>query len=682
MKSELLDEHLGTKNNQFDNDDNEVEYEENEEDSLEFKKKKALSVFRTNIKNVSSTKQEQDSRIRKWMNERDGKPYGNEVEGKSKIISRDIKKTEEWSIPNMIDPFVSNKDIAMFEPVTFEDVEAARQNQIIINKQFCRGGESFKRYPFMTKLARVMSQEGGAFVKAGWDYKYEEVEEELYQERILPDGSIEGYYETIKYDKTIRNSPTAEVCKTEDIFFDLTCGDDLSKSSFIEHRFESTISELKSNPRYSDVDLIKMDDIDSDKDEPEQRYRESFTFQDKGNKKVTVHEYYGYYDEDDSGKTKAILCSYVGDVVIEFRKNPYPDSMHPFFYIPFNEVPFKVYGEANAEIIGDNQKIKTALIRGVVDNFAQSNNGQKGIPNGLLDPVNKDKYLAGKNFMYNGVMSPNALFEGKYNEIPASVINFYQLMSNDIESISGIKAFSQGIGSSSLGDTASAVNGALNATAKRELDMVRNIAERIIIPLIRKWMIYNSEFLDDKQVIRHTNSEFVEIRRDDLSGLIDIDISISTAETDNQKAQELAFMLQTMGQQMDVVMRNMLMAEIARLRKMPKLADMLENFKPEPNPQDEKIAQLTIQKLEAEIENLKSKAEENLYDMALKEAKTKTENSKARSVDSDSDIKDLDFVNKASGKEKIEAENDKRNDQLHELDIESLKQYSTNEKSK
>ena len=204
-----------------------------------------------------------------------------------------------------------------------------------------------------------------------------------------------------------------------------------------------------------------------------------------------------------------------------------------------------MHGEANAELIGDNQKVKTAVIRGMIDNMAQSNNGQVGMRKGALDPVNRKKFLGGRNFEYNG--TPNDFWQGNYNSLPSSVFDMIGLMNNEIESLTGVKSFSGGINSGSLGSTATGARGALDATSTRRMNIVRNIAENLVKPLLRKWMAYNAEFLDEEEVIRVTNEEFVPIRRDDLQGRIDIDLTISTAEDNAAKAQELSFLLQTVG---------------------------------------------------------------------------------------------------------------------------------------
>ena len=105
-----------------------------------------------------------------------------------------------------------------------------------------------------------------------------------------------------------------------------------------------------------------------------------------------MYEYWGNYDIDGDGIAEAIVCAWVGDTIIRLETNPYPDGKPPFLVVPFNPTPFKAHGEASAELIGDNQKVKTAVLRGIMDNMAQSTNGQVGIREGALDQTNKARY--------------------------------------------------------------------------------------------------------------------------------------------------------------------------------------------------------------------------------------------------------------------------------------------------
>ena len=159
----------------------------------------------------------------------------------------------------------------------------------------------------------------------------------------------------------------------------------------------------------------------------------------------------------------------------------------------------------------------------------------------------------------------------------------------------------------------------------------------------------NSEFLDDEEIIRITNEQFIAINRNDLGGMYDIKLNISTAEADEQKASELAFMLQTMGNTMPPEMSFMVLSDIAKLRKMPDLAKRIIEYQPQPDPMAQQKAQLENALLEAQVQNETAKGQENAVDVQLKTAKTETERAKARGMHSGADMTDLDFVEKESG---------------------------------
>ena len=146
-----------------------------------------------------------------------------------------------------------------------------------------------------------------------------------------------------------------------------------------------------------------------------------------------------------------------------------------------------------------------------------------------------------------------------------------------------------------------------------------------------------------------TNDELVAINREDLGGKYDIKLNISTAEADNEKAQELAFMLQTMGNSLPLDMSKMVLSDIARLRKMPELAKQIAEYQTQPDPLAQQKAQLELQLLQAQIANETAKGQENAIDVEYKAAKTRTEIAKARGLDSVSDLKDLDFLEQESG---------------------------------
>ena len=612
-------------------------------------KSEILKNLKADMKEAERLQREWFIKREEWSSQTEGAPYGNEVDGKSKIVSKDIKKQREWMIPSITDPFLSTSDVIKCNPVTYEDAKAARQNELLLNTQFCR---KFNRYNFIMKATKVLVTEGSVVIQTGWDYEEEEVEAEVEVIRVDENGMEFVDTEISMQTNVIRNQPTAVVCRNEDIFIDPTCMDDMEKCQFVIHRYESSLNALKQDGRYENLDKVEAAQYNLTNDPQYLREDQSyFEFKDKPRKKFVVHEYWGNYDIDGDGIAEPIVCAWVGNTLIRLESNPYPDKKPPFVIVPFSAVPFHMFGEALAETIGDNQKIKTAITRGMVDNMAKSNNAVVATRKGALDPVNRKKFLKGENFEFNG--TPGDFWQGSYNQLPSSAFDMLNLQNNEIESQTGVKSFSGGISGNALGSTATGARGALDATATRRLNLVRNMSENMIKPIMRKWMTYNAEFLEEEEVIRITNDEYVPIRRDDLAGKIDIDISISTSEDNAAKSQELSFLLQTVGPSEDPSIRREIMAQIMDLMRMPEQAKKIRDYQPPVDPVQQKMQELQIAKLEAEIEKIKADAAnklassvENEADRDEKLAQAELKRAQARKLMSEADNLDIDFLRK------------------------------------
>jgi hypothetical protein len=640
---------------------------------MAIKKNEILNALKNDLKAADTLRRTWFNKIEDWKNETAGELYGNEVQGKSKIVSKDIYKQREWMIPSLADPFLSTPDVVKCNPVTFEDAESARQTELLLNTQFCR---KFPRYNFIMKSLRVLATEGTLVVQTGWDYEDEEVD--TYVEKVMTDEYGVQYVEMVEETVTQvkKNQPTAVVCRNEDIYIDPTCMDDMDKCQFVIHRYESDLSTLRADGRYKNLEKVAQREAGNVRGEADY-YPEDLTyfdFEDAARKKIVVHEYWGNYDVNGDGIAEPIVCAWVGDIIIRLQSNPYPDQKPPFVVVPFNAVPFQMHGESLASSIGDNQKVKTAIIRGVIDNMAQSNNGQVGMRHGALDMNNRKKFLSGKNFEYNG--NPGDFWQGGYNNIPSSAFDMLGVQSNEIESQTGVKSFSGGISGSSLGGTATGARGALDATATRRMSLVRNVAENLIKPLMRKWMAYNAEFLEEEEVVRITNAEFVPVRKDDLGGRIDIEIAVATAEDNAGKAEQLSFLLQTMGPNQDFQVTQLMMAELARLSRMPELEKQIKEYNPQPSPEQQMLQQLELEKkqlenkkLQADIEDKLARAGENIEDRKYKAWKAEVEKAKARKLEAESDLKDLDFL-KADNEYDRVVENERAlRDQAHQKEM-------------
>ena len=602
--------------------------------------------------------------VENWLSALNGEQQIKAKKGRSKIVPKLIRKQAEWRYAALSEPFLSTDDLFNTAPKTFEDKKAAEQNGQVLNYQInCK----LDKIKFIDEYVRTCVDEGTAVVKLGWKYTEETVEvevpimeqvpvqdpamaQQLAAQGMPPVQEVQVGVEMQEQVKVIDNMPTIEVCNYNNVIIDPTCEGDIDVAEFVIYSFETSMSQLRKDGRYSNLDAVSLDS-GSVLSQPDHSVDDdsNFTFKDKPRKKIVAYEYWGFWDIHDTGEVEPFVATWIGDTIIRLEENPFPDKKLPFVLVQYLPKRKSVYGEPDGVLIEDNQRIIGAVTRGMIDIIGRSANGQMGTRKDALDVANGRKFERGEDFKFNSNVDPRQAFHMEtYPEIPGSALNMLTLQNNEAESLTGVKAFSSGITGQALGTTATGIRSALDATSKRELGILRRLANGVN-QIGRKIISMNAAFLEDEEIIRITNEEFVAINREDLGGKYDIKLNISTAEADNEKAQELAFMLQTMGNSMPPEMAQMVLSDIAKLRKMPELAKRIAEYQPQPDPMVQQRAQLELQLLQAQIANEQAKAAENTVDVEYKKAKTTTELSKSRNLEGRSDLDDLDFVNKESG---------------------------------
>ena len=305
-----------------------------------------------------------------------------------------------------------------------------------------------------------------------------------------------------------------------------------------------------------------------------------------------------------------------------------------------------MYGEPDGALLEDNQKVAGATLRGMMDIMGRSAAGQIGVRKDALDVTNQRKFDRGMDYSFNAHIADvrNAFHTHVFPEIPQSAPYMLNLQYQEAEAITGVKAFHQGITGEGLGRSATAARSAIDAAGKREMGILRRLAKGMT-EIGRKVMAMNAVFLSDEEIIRITNDQFVTVRKDDLAGRVDVKLHISSAETDNAKAEELAFMLQTNGPNGDPEETRMIRAEIARLRKMPDLAKRIESFQPQPSP----IEQMEMQKMQLEMEEIKARINKLYSEAEENRAEAQLDLAKAGEAQSKTDLNTLDFVEQETG---------------------------------
>ena len=677
----------------------------------------SLEALKQDLSEALPNHSDQKEKIIRWLdnlNVRGGAAVKSK-DGHSAIVPKLIRKQAEWRYSALAEPFLSTDELFNVEPVTWEDAEAAKQNQLVLAYQF---NTKIDKVAFIGDYVRTAVDEGTVIARTGWAFE-EEVQEvpepivqylenpemlpmhqyleqlrtespsqydtdvsdeikiahELTMKKGIPyEAKVIGY-KKVKKTKTVKNQPTVEVCDPRNVIIDPTCMGDIDKASFVIYSFESSLAQLKKDNKYKNLDYINVSNssVIGEPDHSSTDGTQTFNFQDKPRKKFVVYEYWGNWDIHGDGTVVPIVAAWVGETMIRLEENPYPDKKPPFVVASYLPVRRSIYGEPDGALLEDNQKIIGAVTRGMIDIMGRSANGQVGIRKDMLDTTNRRKFDKGMDYEFNSNVDPRVgIHMHTYPEIPRSAEFMLSLQNAEAESLTGVKSFSQGISGASLGNVATSVRGALDASSKRELDILRRLAKGII-EIGRKFISMNSEFLSDIEVVRVTNKEFIQVRKDDLPGNFDLKLSISTAEVDNAKAEELAFMLQTMGNSMDFGITKLLFTEIATLRKMPELAKKIEKYEPQPDPVAQEKAQLENELLKAQIQVAQAQAAHYQSTTQLASAKVGTEINKAGHIKSDTDLKNLKFIEDESGVSQ-ERERQKQEDKhQHEATLQLMK---------
>lgn len=653
-----------------------------------------LKDLKQDLQDAGSSHNAQKAKIREWLDNLhvEGKAKVNTPEGSSKIVPKLIRKQAEWRYSALSEPFLSTDDVFKINPVTWEDREAAQQNQLVLNNQF---NTQLDKVGLIDEYVRTGVDEGTIIVRVGWEFQEEsykgtfpvvqyvvdpafaptheyiaqikaenpaqfmaEVPEELrIAHRMTQEQGQSIRPDVLRYEeqtrkRTLVNRPIIEICDYRNVIVDPTCQGNYEKATFIGYSFESSHAELKKDGKYKNLDKIVIASADSPLNAPDHdasQGSQTFNFKDEPRRKLVVHEYWGYWDIHGDGTLVPFVAAWVGNTLIRMEESPYPDKKLPFVIVQYLPVRKSVYGEPDGSLLEDNQKVIGAITRGMIDLMARAANSQRGTAKGMLDITNKRKFDKGQDYEFNPQMNPQThMYMHEFPEIPQSAVGLVQMQNQEAESLTGVKTWNEGISGNALGDVAAGVRGVLDAASKRELGILRRLCKGII-QIGRKIISMNSEFLDEDEVVRITNDEFVAVRRDDLAGNFDLQLKITTAEEDNAKAQELAFMFQTNGPNGDLGMNKMIMSDIARLRKMPDLAHKIETYEPQPDPLAARAAEADVMLKEAQAMEKQAAAQERLTQARLNAVKVQSELSKANLMDAQADRINLDFVETESG---------------------------------
>lgn len=449
-----------------------------------------------------------------------GEPFGNEVEGRSQVVSYDVQDTIESALPQLLKVFVSGDEVVQFAPKNPEDVPAAEQETDYINHVVMEKNNGFEVFYVWMKDA-LLSKNG--YVKVYYE-ETDEVEEEVYDglsddqlDMLVQDDAIEVLEHTSYPDPTVEPLPVTPQMTTpldvdvdndeisveqetaqaflqpmlhdvkikvtstqgsikvmnvapENIMVSVDCtGTDLNTASFVQHRElqDPSVIAKQFNMEVSEVEEII--DNQSDNFEIEANARDIYQEQyDRAvsDGKILVRDTYCMVD----GQRKRYVL--IGNEII------YRDEMCdvvPFACITPMIMPHRHIGRSYTDLTNDIQLIKSTLIRGQLDNMYLANNGRYAVS----DRVNLDDMLTSRPGGIVRVQGEpgSAVMPLSHAPFPPTSFTMVEYMDSMKEKRTGVTAYNQGLDSNSLNKTATGVQQIMSAAQQRLELVARTFAE-------------------------------------------------------------------------------------------------------------------------------------------------------------------------------------------------------------
>jgi len=600
-----------------------------------------------------------------------GEPFGNEIDGRSEIVTTDVRDTIEYIMPSLMRIFTTHNNVAEFEPQGPEDVEMAQQATDYVNYVFNKQNNGFKVLYDAFKDA-LISKTG--VIKHFWEEK-KEVSHETYEnlteieyQSILANDDLEVVQHTetiiqkqqvddfgtlispaiIEHDVRVKKTKTDGQVRVLSVppeeFLVSRRATSVEDASFVCHRVKKSVSDLILEG-YSKSIVEDLPTYTENSAEYNEERQARFSFDEdsvpaeegKGpSRKVWIEECYIRIDYDGDGIAELRKITKGGDVILD---NEEIDSI-PFSTICPLPIPHKFHGMSIADTVQDIQLIKSTIMRNLLDNMYLTNNARYAV---LAGQVELDDLLSSKPGGIVRMRAPGAVTALPTPQIQPYAFQMVQYLDGIREERSGVSKMTQGLNPDVL--TSHVTSGAISAATESSMQRIeliaRIFAETGIKDLFRN--IYSLiQRYENRQKMAYLNGKFVPIDvsrwKEKLNCTVNVGVGSGSQNSKMQTMSGIMNILQTVvqngGMGSLVTTQNLYNAISEFIAQSGyKNSDMFisnpQMMPPQQPPEpslDEKVA---AQKAQVELQKLQLQAQELEIDTQLKAQELKLKQEEA-----------------------------------------------------
>lgn len=603
----------------------------------------------------------------------EGELYGNERDGRSKVVSRDVFETVEWFMPPALRAFFGTNETVVFEPEGPEDEEAAKQATDYVHYVVMRDNPGFLIFYDWIKDALITKN---GIVKFWWEDR-EKVEEqnfeglnELEYLEIVGDDDVEvlehteraaeeasdiagpealiaaaqgGYASPMLHDVKIRKTRNdGRVCVRNvapENFMISRRASTIHTARAVCHREKYTYSDLiEEGYEKSFVDTLPFDDDDlaDDNDLEIERWDDipdelaPADTSDSAMRECWVYEAYIWLDFEQKGKARLYKVRFAGGTSNAVLL-PDPDTNEKavkFDHIPFADLcpirlPHRWAGLSLADTVLEIQEIKTTLLRQMLDSLYLANNPRY---TALKSQVNVDDLLNNGPGSVVRIDTLGAVDTLNTEFVGAQSFPMMQYIDQVREYRSGVGLQSAGMLPEALqNETAEGVRDARSAIEARVETIVRIFAETGVRDLYRGVLKLLKKHQPKERMVRLRN-EWVPMDPRTWNDEMDVTVKVGLGNAAKERqigrymglAQQQKEVLMTMGPNNPMVGLQEFYNTQAELVRAAELGDVERFWKdpamqppqpPAPPPPDPKMIEAQAK---IQLEQMKAQADAEL----------------------------------------------------------------------
>ena len=454
-----------------------------------------------------------------------GRPFGNEEDGRSKVVDTTVRDTVQGMLPSLLRIFLGSERTVEFKADGPEDEQEAQQMTDYINYIIREDNDGFVQFhaAFLDAMVRKL----GIF-KFWWEkgekvsgYQYEGLTEQNIQDLSMDPGvvikNLEAYQLTtdspVLYDADVTRTKDVSRARFEAIppeeFLFTPRARSTDDALLLAHRREVRKSELVSMG-YGEKLLDGMESVE---------YSISQNLEAQGRQ---IDESTTERDSDDFDPKYLYIESYVRSglswrkychlgpnfKIVNGKGKGEPVDSHIFAVMPCVLEPHTIVGQSIADLVMDLQKLRSAVVRGTVDSLGNAITPRTAVDQynvEMQDMVNSE---VGGIIRTKGPPS-NSVMEFRHQFVGSDTLPFMQYLDQMQESRIGRNP--GGIDPDTLQSSTKAAVAATLTSAQQRIEMLARVfAETGIKALFKGLLKLVVEHQDRARVVRLRN-QYVEV---------------------------------------------------------------------------------------------------------------------------------------------------------------------------